>query len=619
MSSMYRTIQYNFTAGLLSALQEGAVGSAAYQNGLSVAENIFYGPGYGLFRRHGTKYGCEAKVDSIVRPFSAGGVVYMIEFSNLTARLLDEDGEVVGQEVATPYVAADIAELSCVSNQDRLYIVHHGYQPRTMTISDGRLQPPVLVEFVQSQDEPATTGTNRTITKTFDHEGDFPAVQFFRGGRWYLLSTDNDPLMIWASRTYDAISASYRYNDFTLQMFEWVPNGDGGGEEQEVALADLAIAYLNSDMYGTRIRWAMSHQMLLIGTGRTIYADSGNSAVTATTESPFSLSPSMAYGTSGRAVAALGSYVFFPGADNRTLMCVAYSQQYSGYSGTDISAPVSRYLRKGIKTICVTDGPSPMVWVLTLDGNLLACLFDAANGIVAWSVMSFGSDIPVWIDSLQGGDDGTCKLFLIMIRGNKRCIETLDIVAPVNIWEEPHVDCYRHFSKGEDADISHLGRSGVLLKVNVMDGTHEYLASDIASDETLPDLASDGYTGILYTSVISTLRSELPANGTSQGTKRAVSEVSLRMYRSLGGGIAVRPDIDNSESLIVGLPDDVRKMFYQLYGDYRYGQWHRLYTGDKTNQFRTANIDDDRLVIASDDPFPLCVCAIIVKRSVVEA
>ncbi len=617
--SSYRTIQYNFTAGLISPLQEGAVGSSIYQGGLSIAENVFYGPGYGLFRRHGTKFGCVAKSESIVRPFCVSGVVYMVEFSNLSARLLDKDGVVTGSEVTTPYLAVDVAGLSCVSNQDKLYIVHRKYPPMTMSMSNGQLQPPLPVSFVQSQSSTASTGVDRTICKTFDTSGNFPSIQLFWGGRWYLMGTDNDPLMVWASRTYDAVTGAYRYNDFTLRVFEWIPDGNGSGEEQELAVADLAFAYLNSDMYGTRIRWAIAHQSLLVGTGRTIYGTTSSSAVTATTDSPFSLAPAMTYGTGGTGVVSLGSYVFFAGTDNRTLMCAAYNQQYAGYSGMDISAPVARYLRNGIKTVCVTDGPMSLVWVLTVDGNLLSCLFDATNGIVAWSVMTFGEDTPVWIESLQGDDDGTCRLVIVMLRGEKKCIETLDIVAPANIWEQPHVDCYRHFSNGDDADMSHLGRSGVLLRVKEVDGVHEYLASIIPSGTGIGKLNSDGYVGVIYASVIGTLRSELPANGTSQGTKRAISDISLRLYRSLGGGIAARPDFDNSETLAVGIPDDMRQMFYRLYGDYQYGQWHRLYTGDKTTQFRTSNITDDRLVIASDDPFPLCVCAIIVKRSVVEA
>ena len=104
MSTQYRNIQFQFTTGLLSPLQEAAVGTTAYANGLSVAENVFYGMNAGVFKRNGTKFGSIALADSVAYSFISGGEVYLVEFGDKTARLLDADGKIVGSPVSTPYL-----------------------------------------------------------------------------------------------------------------------------------------------------------------------------------------------------------------------------------------------------------------------------------------------------------------------------------------------------------------------------------------------------------------------------------------------------------------------------------------------------------------------------------
>ena len=60
MATPYRTIQSSFASGLVSSMQEGAVGTSNYSMGLSVAENVFYGT-TGCYRRYGTRFGTTAK------------------------------------------------------------------------------------------------------------------------------------------------------------------------------------------------------------------------------------------------------------------------------------------------------------------------------------------------------------------------------------------------------------------------------------------------------------------------------------------------------------------------------------------------------------------------------
>lgn len=638
MSQDYRTIQYSFAGGLLSPIQEGAVGSTLYQQGLSIAENVFYGPGYGAMKRQGTQYQVSLDYDNLaIFPFLYNGVVYCVAFAEKEANLLRLSSYKEGGiatfmgAAATPYSIDDVRELSVVSNLNKLYIVHHKYKPCTITIENGVLQDAVEIEFTAPIAASANPqeGDSKTNAVVFDKEGDYPSKQLFYGGRWFLMSTDNNPQMIWFSRSYDSENGSYRFNDFTTSYSIYRLNGSNEYEWEEMDLADLAGAYLNSDMNGSTIRWAIAHQNMLISTGRSIYADKGVTTITASSDYPFSLAPSLSYGSAGREAYSLGSYVFFVGTDNKSVRCIAYNQTYNSYSGSDISAPVAQYLSEGIRTMCVTDGPMPMLWVLSNDGNLLSCYFESGQ-IIAWSRITFtGSDHPTFITSIQGGDDGYCALCLIMDRGSKpkATIETLEIVSASNVWEYPCVDCWARYDTAGKAIDYVLDTDNPVVLLTLCKDSNSELRMEYEEKSGYMGLGTVGesetvYAGFGYTMVLGTLRSELPANGTSQGAKRAVTSVTLRLFNSIGGAVALRPELSDSISPIPKASDwveDTKELYFRIYGKALYGESLDLFTGDKSTQFSTKVLDDDRLVIAASDPFPFCICAIIIKHSITEA
>ena len=607
--SNYRNIQYSFTTGLLSPLQEGAVGTTAYAAGLSVSENVFYGMSAGVFKRNGTRFGCIALADSVAYSFISGGEVYIVEFGDKTARLLNSNGETVGSAVTTPYSKDEVAGLCCNAFLDVLYITHNSHHPATMTIADGQLTSPADIDFVEPQTETASEGVDRTVCKTFDQEGDYPSLNLFYGGRWYLHSTKNEPLTIWASRTIDSTTGEYRMNDFTLEQYTWVPDGEGGGHEDQVLLADLAFSYLSTSMYGTDPRWMTAHQCLLIGTARAVFKDSGNPAVTATGDNPFSISVAMEYGTRGSRAVAIGSYIFFPGTNGKSLLCAAYDQQYSSYAAAEISAPVARYLKAGIKRLAALTTPMPSVFVLTNDGNLLCCYF-VSGTIAAWSVLTFSEDDrPLWIEDVQGGNSSESRILLIMQRGTQRTVETLEIVSADTIWEEPHLDCYTVNTA------SPLTREIIIVDVTYDGSMHRY---SLGSEESVKSEATR-YRGLPYTAVIGNMRAELPANGTSQSTMRSIRSVVVRLYKSFGGTVCPRPDLDNSEKLYVKddeLADEL--ILYSRFGEKDYGEENTLYTGEVFVNYAKSNLLDDRLIIRSQDPFPFCLTALIVNYSTSE-
>ena len=649
MATSYRTIQNSFIGGLLSPIQEGAVGSAAYGAGLSIAENVLYDTSC-VYRRYGTKFGTMAKsADSVFfRYWKNENAIYMLECWDKGARLISRDGKPASNEITTAYTAAELKELSVVSNMGELYIVHRKHKPAKMTVQDPAeegglltLSAPADISFVQSVAKPSSPGDGDTwtVAKTFDSEGNYPSEQLFYGGRWWLMSTDNDPLMIWGSRTMQASTGTYRYNDFTIEEWAAYRLETGSVAEQEITAADCAIAYQSSDMYGTRIRWALSHQAFLVGAGMSIYQYTGGAAVSATVTdglSTFSLTQAVALGAAGDKAVAYNSYVFFAGVGGHSLMCMNYSLQYSSYTGTDISVPVADYLRAGIKTICITEGSPAVVWVLTIDGQLLACSFDASSSMIAWSVMTFsGNDHPLWVESMESDISRYSTLFLVMDRGGKLTIETLEMVPGASAYSVPFLDCYTVSPDVDDQNricLPELAGRDIEMVESIADE-----ASGIRYSASLTETADEnGYitldsrflqqaseeaeitAGLRYMTVIGTLRSELPANGTSQGAMRVIMDVTFRLSRSLGGRVTMRPSTVSGAFNRDSLSQEARTILYRRYGEFRYGELEELFTGDRSTSYKSTNTTDDRVVVFSEDPYPLSICALIIDHSIAE-
>lgn len=651
MGTQYRTIQSSFASGVLSALQEGAVGSTAYASGLSVAENVFY-DSMGIYRRFGTKFGMAAEsADSVLfRFWKDEDEIYMLEMWDKGARLISRDGKPASNEVLTPYSSSDLRSLSVASNMGELYIVHRKHRPAKMTVSEPEvagdlliLSEPIAIDFVQPIQKPSSIqdGDDWTVAKTFDKPGDYPSEQLFYGGRWFLMSTDNDPLMIWASRTMDASTGTYRYNDFTLEEWHALKlESEETPTEEEMTAADCAIAYQSSDMYGTRIRWALSHQSFLIGAGMSIYQYTGGaalSAVLADGVSTFSLSQAVALGASGDKAVAYNSYVFFAGIGGHSLMCMNYSQQYSSYTGTDISVAVADYLRSGIKTICITEGSPAVVWVLTNDGQLLSCFFDVSAGMIAWSIITFtDNDHPLWIEAMESDINRYSTLFLVMDRAGSQTIETLEMVPGISAYSVPFLDCYTISpaidEQGRICLPEFAGRSVEMVE-SVPDESAgiRYSASVTAQaddegyivlDERFTKQAKESNVsvtvGIRYMSIIGTLRSELPANGTSQSALRVIKDVAFRLHRSLGGNIVMRPSTASGSFDRSRLWEGARPILYRRYGEFRYGELEELFTGDRSTAYKSTNTSDDRIIVFTEDPYPFCICALIVEHSIQE-
>lgn len=680
----YRTIQSNFTGGLLSPLSTGLVGTDLYNKGLEMAENCFYGPSGGVYKRNGTKI--MAYISYGDNPETRGYKLfhtvinetdYVFMFYTATIKIFispgaDED------DTGTEGVLLDFGpvkwgckhpeELSVAAQNGVVYIVGAEIAPLkiyfTGDITAGtRSFRAETVTFVTAQEGTETEGS----VKTTVHTPVKPATQAFYDGRWFLAGDTDGKLTVWASRPYDAVNGVYRYNDFTTSYSVY---SESTASWQAVDLADLAVSYtFDNDNGASCVQWLCSHNNgLTAGTDGGIYYSSQTS-VTSSTDNALTFSKQSAYGAAPNLVVTMGNYLLFVSADRRRVIALAYSQQYNSLAGGNISEVIEHHFVRNSKitAIAATDGPVPHLYVLVSGQGVFVCQFDPLNNIVAWSKIVQYLRLSLGLCSISGTNRGTPALALFNCKfidsttpaTYSNCsLELLEEVSAGSVWQYPSIDRYRRLSPGGPVTISpgykHTAETTCIFRRNPnYKNTIEGYQSDsvpMAFDITYPAEAvnktfqrpatteetEDWYIGDIYSFAILIPRSELPANGTSQGTERAVKKVTLRLFNSYGGVVFLFPgfesgmikspnlgDVENNLTYDYGptyrKPNNYAKQaLYKIFDKDVFNGWQGLFTGDKAINFITPTVEDDRIAIVQNDPMPFAICAVIVDRAVKE-
>ena len=675
----YRTIQSQFTSGIISPLSSGLVGTDYYNKGLEIAENCFYSSMGGVYKRNGTKLEASWNDNSsfydypIIIPVDEGDYnSYVVVLSNSWVRAFYVRGAFSSAEVAQE-IDVDTSEsgttifsgsVSYAVNDGKIYLVSSSFAPMVITF-DGPMCKLSAIKFVAAQSGKEEEGSVKTTVVDFTSDSAYwPTVVGFYDGRMFLGRGNT----IWFSRSYDASTGEARYNDFTTTYS--VYSATQGW--QYVDLADLAGSYVFDDADGTLLKWIYSMQGLLVGTSKGIYACTQKS-ITSSTDNPIAFTKESNYGAVGRYVVGIGNYVIFV-ANGGNIVALAYSQQYNSYSGGVISEAVAHYLNgddNEIISMTATGGTNPRLYIAFDKGDTFCCTFDPQNSLIAWSRFTFHLCHPV---ALAAGRLRT-RLLLLFVKETSKSdpfmqlgpfsLESFDEVAPQKSWQYPHLDHWEYVEFDKDYEIvesagMYRGIYSCIVKQNFYSYNNQYFSSarvqtdPAAYDVTYPDHAyrstvrrnyadtpetrrhDDWYIGQYYSFGICLPRAELPANGTSQGNRRAVNRVILRLYNSIGGEVFLFPgfptglirtprlgDIDNDTTIPYGPTylapkNHVQLALYKIFGEEKYDDWQQLFTGDKSINFVTPTISDDRIAIVQHDPLPFTVCAVIAERAIKE-
>ncbi|KRB16046.1 hypothetical protein ASD99_31570 [Mesorhizobium sp. Root695] len=136
MTTLY-PVQDVFTRGEISPRLHARASLDFYRAALSKCENFVTLPHGGIRKRGGTYFAGEVKISAkktraIPFIFSADQA-YALEFGDQYIRVYAYGARVGTVEVASPYLEADLFELTYVQSADQMWITHRNYQPKVLT------------------------------------------------------------------------------------------------------------------------------------------------------------------------------------------------------------------------------------------------------------------------------------------------------------------------------------------------------------------------------------------------------------------------------------------------------------------------------------------------------
>jgi hypothetical protein len=446
--------QNSFDGGEWSPLTYGRSDLQRYKNALSTCLNYVPTAQGGLTRRPGTRYVAGVKnsanaVRLVSFEFSVTQA-YVLEFGPSYVRFYTNDGQLLNlgspYEVATPYTASDLQDLSFVQSADVLYIAHKNYAPRklqrngptswalnTISTTDGPyLNANTSTTTLTST---ATTGST-TLTASaalFTSNDVGRAVRLKVGANWawgritaYTSSTvvtilwqttvggttastswrlgewwgvegssttanypavtvfNQDRLIFAGSPTYPNRIDGSNTSDYE----NFSPSGVDGTVVDSNALAfSINSAKVNA------INWMMSDDTgLLIGTASGEWVMAASTTQTAITPTNVTIKPTTTYGSTNVQPLRIGKSTLFVQRTKRKVreMTSTYSLGGNSFEAPDISVLAEHLTKTGIKQMAVQLAPHPVVWFVRNDGVLVAMSYDKDAQILAWHQHSFG-------------------------------------------------------------------------------------------------------------------------------------------------------------------------------------------------------------------------------------
>ena len=501
-------IQNNFISGEVSPLLEGRVESARYQTGLRTCQNALSHKYGGWMKRPGTKYAGAPLSNGksrLIEHVDADASCFIIELTNLKARVWSQSTCALAEaDLTTPWPEAALADIKTEITGGKMYLVHPDYAPRIIA---NTLGPWTITT-------PTFTGD-----RLFNSAGNYPSVVFSIAGRLGFAATDNEPTSIFLSRSPVATTGAMRHTDFLFT--------DVGG----YVVADSAIYLMESDL--TSILWAQGGSRLFTGTHRQIWTDVGAGV----TPIDLDMAPVSNNGSSKIQAVLNGSVLAYVGRGGESLRAILL--QGDSFQEIDLSMSAEHFLSCPVAYMAIQNYPQTIIWVVRQDGLLVSCSIDMSSGMVAWARHPMGGIVESIAVGHSNAED---MLWLSVLRGTTRTIEYLRFQNIEAIADEDYyyVDC--GISVANDVPtatvtgLSHLEGKTVAALV---DGATVPDMVVTSGQVVLPAVATKVNIGLPIATVVETLRPEIPANGTSQGSYKQVEQVMVRVYRSAGGTIAI--------------------------------------------------------------------------------
>lgn len=384
---------------------------------------------------------------------------------------------------------------------------------------------------------------------------------------------------------------------------------------------DDAITYVLDADQVTAIRWLASSDVLIVGTaGHPFKVTSGQSNPTLTPTN-IEARPATRRRCADAEPLPLSNVILFlqrAGASSggRKLRELVFSLENDSYVAPDLLRRAEHLANrsKRITELAYQEEPWSIVWAVRSDGALLGFTYEREEQVTAWHPHPLGGGgVVESIATIPGG--GEDELWAVVKRtingATARFIERLDpFFDDDTLFEDAFfVDAGLSYDGAATSTISgldHLEGETVQVLATTASGTAVHPDRVVSAGAiTLDYPVTKAQVGLGYTARLKPVRLEAgAARGTAQGKVQRISEVVVRLDRSLGFKIG------RSEALADVVP-------FRSSAD-PMGAAPALFTGDIPVSFRGNYERDAPIEVLQEQPLPLTLVAIFPRMATEE-
>ena len=414
----------------------------------------------------------------------------------------------------------------------------------------------------------------------------YPSCVVFFQDRLCFAANKRQPYMVWMSRTGD-------YYNFGTEKVDGTLTDDSAVALSFISRRDFRILHL------------MAEADLLVMTEGNEWIVSGSSTVTPTSVTP---KVQTSRGTTDVEPVMIGGQMIYIQRHGKTVRDLQYNFTTDSYDGMDLNI-LAKHITQDTTIIdaAYRQEPDYMMFFVLDDGTCACLTYINEQKVYAWSRMvTKGKYIAVESITAENQED----VYFVVQRenGNGQTVNYLEKLADYPHGDSPDeyvmLDCAGVSDSGDSLPSKTITRAWLANRTDVdvlADGRHiRNLTADASGTVTLPVACTTSFViGIPYTSIWELPNIEIQLqDGTLQGRRKKVSEVILRLERSLGGRVGINTD-----------KTDVIK--YEEILD----QDAVLYTGEKLVTMPNVTAggfnDKGRVAITSDEPYPLSISSIV--------
>lgn len=325
--------------------------------------------------------------------------------------------------------------------------------------------------------------------------------------------------------------------------FENFAAKSSGGEQE----TDSAIVFRLNARQINRAVWLVESDNLLIGTD-------GDEWIVGPIQANQALGPAniraerrTAYGSRAIQPVEVGGRVLFVQASGRKVRDYEYSYDTNNYASSDTTKLASNVLQSGVVDLAYQQEPDSILWAARADGQLVGCTYDQEAGrsdVYAWHPHPMVNGFVESVETMPAPDGSADDLWMIVRRFvNGQTVRYVELLrAPLKEEESQaeafYVDSgltYRGAATEQVIGLGHLEG----LEVDILrDGAAHPRRTVVGGKVDLQDPAEVVHVGIPTECAVATMSLEAgSASGTAQGKLKRITNLIVRMFRSLGGNV----------------------------------------------------------------------------------